>query len=205
MVITKIGITSYPLDCNNNNQEKQCLFIWAWGSSHQGLCLRDSAKPFFYWSFLKSKHHSLPNTYIFYKDAKVLYSCRLLWTKFHLQCKDLKTCVVGCNTVDHQHTQIILNSSEFSMVHYLAQNFFIGLHCWEVDRFSNSFLKIPTVFRKYCNSSFARAKGLCGVPTHEKASKILGFGLGLGLELEYETWEEFFAQEVFQARHQQEE
>jgi hypothetical protein len=27
MVITKIDITSYPLDCNNNNQEKQCLFI----------------------------------------------------------------------------------------------------------------------------------------------------------------------------------
>jgi hypothetical protein len=44
--------------------------------------------------------------------------------------------------------QIILNSSEFSMVHYLAQNFFISLHCWEVDLFSNSFLKIPTVFRK---------------------------------------------------------
>jgi hypothetical protein len=27
MVITKIDITSYLLDCNNNNQEKQRLFI----------------------------------------------------------------------------------------------------------------------------------------------------------------------------------
>ncbi len=41
------------------------------------------------------------------------------------------------------------------------------------------------------------------MPTHEKASKILGLGLGLGLE--YETWEAFFAQEVCQALHQQEE
>jgi hypothetical protein len=74
------------------------------------------------------------------------FTCRLLWTKFQLQIyKDLKICVVGCNTVDHQHTQIILTSSEFSMVYYLAQNFFISLHCWEVDRFRNSFLKIPTV------------------------------------------------------------
>jgi hypothetical protein len=108
------------------------------GSSHQGLCLTDSAKPFFYWSFLKNKYHSLPTSYTFYKDAEVLYSCRLLWTKFQLQIyKDLKICVVGCNTVDHQHTQIILNSSEFSMVHYLAQNFFISalLRGWSIQQF----------------------------------------------------------------------
>lgn len=130
------------------------------GSSHQGFCLRDSAKPFFYWSFLKNKHHSLPSTYIFYKDAKVLYSCRLLWTKFQLQIyKDLKICVVGCNTVDHQHSQIILNSSEFSMVHYLAQN---SSSVCIVERLIDSAIpswRSPLSFASQdCISSFERAK-----------------------------------------------
>jgi hypothetical protein len=40
------------------------------GSSHQGLCSRDSTKPFFYWSFLKNKYHSLPTTYTFYRMLK---------------------------------------------------------------------------------------------------------------------------------------